>query len=109
VGLLAAGVAHEINNPLAYSISNLSILDDYIQEIIQTHKCLLRDEGLSSLSKQMLFDDEYQDRVNDIQNLINESNDGLGCIKDIVSDLCDYVRKDNDTFSLLQSPADNIC
>jgi len=101
VGLLAAGVAHEINNPLAYSVSNLSILGDYIQEIVQTHKFLLRDEGLSGLSKQLLCDDEYQDRVKDIQNLINESNDGLGCIKDIVSDLCDYVRKDNGTFAYI--------
>lgn len=33
IGVLATGVAHEINNPLAYVIGNLAILQDEIEEL----------------------------------------------------------------------------
>ena len=34
IGTLAAGVAHEINNPIGFLLSNLSSLDAYMQSII---------------------------------------------------------------------------
>ena len=37
IGLLAAGVAHEINNPLSFSISNLTVFKDYYDHIKEMH------------------------------------------------------------------------
>ena len=33
IGQLSAGVAHEINNPIAFVSSNLDILQDYVANI----------------------------------------------------------------------------
>ena len=35
LGLLSAGVAHEINNPLAYVSSNLAVMESYGQNLVQ--------------------------------------------------------------------------
>ncbi len=37
IGHLAAGVAHEINNPLGYIISNVNILKEYVEKISKWH------------------------------------------------------------------------
>ncbi len=37
IGVLAAGVAHEINNPIGFIRSNLEVLDDYFNDINRYH------------------------------------------------------------------------
>src|SRR5262249_56956785 len=37
MGMLAAGVAHEINNPLSYVIANLAFIADQLQSLMQAN------------------------------------------------------------------------
>lgn len=78
LGTLAAGVAHEINNPLGFLISNLEILKDYAKRI---------EEKLSL--------DEKDNRilVDDLKAMNQESLEGALRIKRIVSDLRTFSRR----------------
>ena len=88
VGQLASGVAHEINNPLGFSLSNLSTLTDYVAELTN----LLADE-------QRLVTGQTKLMLEDLPILIEETVDGLHSIQSIVKDLRNYSRDAGDHFT----------
>ncbi len=71
VGQLAAGVAHEINNPIGFISSNLKVAGDYVKDLRQ-----LVPES-----------DQNRELLDDFTNLVEESSDGARRIARIVSDL----------------------
>ncbi len=93
IGHLAAGVAHEINNPLGYIVSNFSTLGEYVMilEKYMTEITRIIDEDtnnglhatLTNLKKKMEFDYIIQD----IPEVILDSNEGLSKIRRIVNGL----------------------
>jgi signal transduction histidine kinase len=105
IGQLTAGVAHEINNPVAFIASNLDTLSDYLIDVIELiHKqqtCLMKlkvDHGHNTASTNSLLDDlsSFSHRIdvdgllNDAKNLVSESVDGTHRVKKIVADLSDF-------------------
>jgi signal transduction histidine kinase len=103
VGLLAAGIAHEVNNPLGFSLSNLSIMNEYYHDIKDRDEQLLRLSELPLSAKNIILAKQYGDITSDMQSIINETHDGLIRIKGIVADLCGYVRtqdKHNDWYDI---------
>jgi len=98
IGLLAAGVAHEINNPLAFSISNLSIMKEYFTTIKLLDQELSTTPSLPNNILQIIQTADYQELLKDIGDVTTETESGLLRIKDIVSDICNYARnRDEDT------------
>ena len=108
IGQLAAGVAHEINNPTGFVSSNLKTLSDYQNDIfslIKEYKKLIADlkeamataEYPGSIPKQMEQIVALESKVDinyildDIPNLIKESQEGTERIKKIVIDLKDFA------------------
>jgi signal transduction histidine kinase len=93
IGQLAAGVAHEINNPIGYSISNLSILNEYIDSFMTLDKFIVSNVDSSSLQNVVkayleLREQENIDYINsDIKPMLDDTQKGLDRVKEIVSNL----------------------
>jgi two-component system, NtrC family, sensor kinase len=95
IGVLAAGVAHEINNPIAFVNSNLSSLQRYVQDMLKLFAAYERVEGsltANSLQEVNRLKQEVDAEFlrEDIGNLLAESLDGLQRVKRIVQDLKDF-------------------
>lgn len=97
IGQLAAGVAHEINNPVGFVRSNIGSLEKYISGIMELLSCLDRNEEhlppdvkaeITSIKKMI----DYQYMLGDMNDLIRESKDGVERIRRIVNDLRDFSR-----------------
>lgn len=101
IGLLAAGVAHEINNPIGFITSNLSSLEKYTDKLIQLlefqgqaiEKCA--DETTRSTLAEMKQHINLDYLVTDLRELITESLDGSRRVSKIVQDLQSFSRADN--------------
>lgn len=90
IGQLAAGVAHEINNPVAYVSSNLNALGVYTNDLLSVIKqyeaCLTNDandQDIKGIRNQIDLDF----LIEDTYNLLSDTKEGLGRVKKIVEDL----------------------
>ncbi|MEM7418540.1 MAG: ATP-binding protein [Pseudomonadota bacterium] len=105
VGQLAAGVAHEINNPVGFVSSNISTLCEYVatyqmlftqlevisntQDEDQQRKALTEFKSLLTKHDMTFIND-------DITDLLNDSKEGLQRVADIVKGLKLFSRVDSD-------------
>ncbi len=98
IGQLAAGVAHEINNPMGFISSNINTMKTYVsrfQKIIERQESWLEvhkdQEALGdtlALKKKLKLDFV----LSDINALIDESQDGADRVRKIVEDLKGFSR-----------------
>lgn len=90
LGILVAGVAHEINNPAGLVRHNLSTLKRISQASAEALEERYRQEGdffIGGLPYSLLREESSQ--------IFSEMEDGMGRIVQIVNDLKDFARKDS--------------
>jgi signal transduction histidine kinase len=101
IGQLAAGVAHEINNPVGYVYSNFSSLERYVGDLfrlIESYQALAAEHQDAALRTQLEQANQaldYDFLRGDMADLVRESRQGLERVKQIVQDLRDFSHIDS--------------
>jgi PAS domain S-box-containing protein len=84
VGMLAAGVAHEINNPLAAVVANLELATTALRQL------LAKPDTSPGLS-------EVRHELNEVEKMLGEANEASARVRRIVNDLRVFSRAEADT------------
>ncbi len=110
LGQLAAGVAHEINNPVGYVMSNLQTLTEYMltaRGLMEQTQALRRLEAeapsadgahqrIAAEIERLSTEGDIEYILGDLDALLSESLEGAHRVRDIVQNLKSFARADDD-------------
>ncbi|MBU2554116.1 MAG: HAMP domain-containing histidine kinase [Bacteroidetes bacterium] len=100
LGKMVAGIAHEINNPIAFVYSNIYSIEENVNDLINSHnklELLLRNIGENKLNDEIDIirkEHEIDFVLEDLPDMTNETKKGIERVKIIVEDLRSFSRLD---------------
>lgn len=106
VGTLAAGVVHEINNPMTWILQNLALMKTELQDLMADINRLLSNVSEETMldkkiNKLMTFTEVVKHTLVKLADVNDESIEGADRVHDIVRSLKNYARVDDETAALV--------
>lgn len=100
LGTLAAGIAHEINNPMAFVHANLESLSDYLepyQKLVALQREALtlppeQQEAAAAKIAKHMADADLEFFEEELPELMEDTRDGLQRVREIVANLRSFAR-----------------
>lgn len=101
LGQLAAGVAHELNNPAGFIYGNMELLSQCaagIERLLRFYQQAQLPESLVSEINAIKLEIDYENTLVDIRSIIADCHNGAERIRDIVQNLRLFSRLDEAEF-----------
>jgi signal transduction histidine kinase len=100
LGLLVAGVAHELNNPISYVHSNLDFIEDYMERLVGIIEAYSTNASHSRPENRRRGDERkqatrFEKTLKNLRELIASCKEGAERVKKIVLDLRVFSRTDD--------------
>ncbi len=104
LGMLSAGVAHELKNPINYisgGITSLEMSLNDFMEVVEEYDTIHRDNLEEKISKIRVLKEqvEYDELTGEIHKLVGSIKNGVTKTTEIINSLRIYARKDQDKIS----------
>lgn len=112
IGQLAAGVVHEINNPIGFISNNIELLSQYIADYTRVFKVagglkssveegnIERARSIAREMTQLEQEVNLEYVIKDIDKLLDHTQKGVERVKKIVLDLRTFVRRSDELMEL---------
>ena len=100
LGMMSAGIAHEINNPIGFVHSNITTMNEYLEifrEAMRRANEAVAGQPHDAAQAFLTFTDDegIADLFDDAQDIMVECNDGLHRVQEIVASLKLFSRQEN--------------
>ncbi len=104
LGRLAAGVAHELNNPVGFVLCNLEMLGDDMGKLLQLirfYDAAELPDAIATAAATIKSEIRYETMLDELDSLITDCRDGAERIRDIVQNLRTFSRLGEAEFKVI--------
>ncbi|HEX8097225.1 MAG TPA: ATP-binding protein, partial [Pyrinomonadaceae bacterium] len=101
LGQLAAGVAHELNNPAGFILGNMEILRECahgLERLLQFYEQTPLEEESRARVRAIKDEIDYENTIADLRSIVTDCRDGAERIRDVVQNLRVFSRLDEAEF-----------